>query len=80
MSIQSSNISFHVQVNDEQVRVTDNDLIEASGDWPVKPGQQIYFEKILLAGSKDFTLLGRPTIPANLVSVCATCVEKEGDF
>merc|ERR1712227_1157376 len=78
-AIEKSEQGYAIIYVDDQFRVTDNDLIEASGDWPVKLGQQIYFEKILLAGSKDFTLLGRPTIPGNLVTVSATCVEKRNN-
>ena len=63
-------------MNDDQVRVTDGDLLEVKGDWPCVPGQKIFFERILMAGSGEFTLLGRPTIPPNLVQVEATCVEK----
>jgi large subunit ribosomal protein L21 len=51
-------------------------LLEVVGDWACTPGQEIIFEKVLSAGSEDFTLLGRPTIPTGLVKVKATCVEK----
>ena len=39
-------------------------------------GQRIRLEKILLVGSSDFTLVGRPLLPRDLVNVEATVVEK----
>ena len=41
-----------------------------------KNGQKIRLDKICLIGSKDFTLLGRPLLPRDLVNVEATVVEK----
>lgn len=63
------------QINDEQLRVTDNDLIEIKADWKIKTGQQINLEKVLCAGSVDFTLIGRPILPRSTVTVMATCVQ-----
>ena len=57
------------------MRVTDNDLIEIKADWPIKTGQQINLEKVLCAGSVDFTLIGRPILPRSTVTVMATCVQ-----
>ena len=31
--------------------------------------------KIILVGSEDFTLMGRPIVPRDLASIHATCVE-----
>ena len=39
-------------------------------------GQRIRLEKILLVGAFDFTLMGRPLLPRDLVNVEATVVEK----
>ena len=39
-------------------------------------GQRIRLEKVLLVGSKDFTLIGRPFLPRDQISVEATVVEK----
>lgn len=46
------------------------------GKYPTKVGDVIRAEKILLLGSKDFTLLGRPVLRPDLVRVEATVVEK----
>lgn len=45
-------------------------------DVGAKPGQRIKLDKVLLIGSKDFTLMGRPLLPKDLHSVEATVVEK----
>ena len=68
-------MKLNFQINDEQLRVTDNDLIEIKADWQIKTGQQINLEKVLCAGSVDFTLIGRPILPRSTVTVMATCVQ-----
>lgn len=60
----------------KQRRVTDGDLIMIEGTHPANVGDVIRAEKILLLGSKDFTLLGRPLLRPDLVRVEATVVEK----
>jgi len=65
----------HIQANGKQIRVTDHDLVEIEADWSILPNQEINFEKIVLVGSEDFSLVGRPIIPRNLCSVTAKCVE-----
>ena len=45
-------------------------------DIGAKIGQRIKIEKVLLIGSKDFTLIGRPLLPRDLINVEATVVEK----
>ena len=55
--------------------MTDNDLIEVEADWEVVPSQTVLFEKIILVGSEDFSLVGRPIIPRDIASVSAVCVE-----
>ena len=39
-------------------------------------GQRIVFDKVVLVGGADFSLLGRPVLPRDLVRVEATVVEK----
>ena len=39
-------------------------------------GTRIRLEKALLVGSKDFTLIGRPLLPRDLIRITATVVEK----
>nr|CDS29417.2 39S ribosomal protein L21 mitochondrial [Hymenolepis microstoma] len=41
-----------------------------------QPGEIIRFEKVLLAGNSDFTIVGRPILPRNNVLVTAMVVEK----
>ncbi|CBY23076.1 unnamed protein product [Oikopleura dioica] len=65
-----------LNVEANQVRVTDGDLLEVPADWPCRAGDQIKFENVLSAGSTDFTLVGRPTISSDIVEVIGTCVEK----
>ena len=65
-----------IQMAGKQRRVTDGDLIMVEGFYPTNVGDVIRAEKILLVGSKDFTLLGRPLLRQDLVRVEATVVEK----
>lgn len=60
----------------KQTRVTDGDLIMVEGTHPTNVGDIIRVEKVLLVGSKDFTLLGRPLLRPDMVRVEATVVEK----
>lgn len=46
------------------------------GTHPTNVGDVIRAEKVLLLGSRDFTLLGRPLLRPDLVRVEATVVEK----
>merc|ERR1712071_107607 len=65
-----------VHIAGKQVRVTDGDLIMVEGVSPTSVGDVIRLEKVLLLGSKDFTLLGRPILRPDLVRIEATVVEK----
>ncbi|VDL60772.1 unnamed protein product [Hymenolepis diminuta] len=61
----------------KQFKVTNNDLISVKAPLlEAQPGEIIRFEKILLAGNSDFTLVGRPILPRNNVLVTAMVVEK----
>ncbi|XP_057377723.1 large ribosomal subunit protein bL21m-like [Daphnia carinata] len=65
-----------IQLAGKQRRVTDGDLIMIEGTHPTKVGDVIRAEKVLLLGSRDFTLLGRPLLRPDLVKVEATVIEK----
>ena len=59
-----------------QHKVTSGDILMVNHDIGAKPGQRIKLDKVLLIGSKDFTLMGRPLLPKDLHLVEATVVEK----
>ena len=65
-----------VQVCGKQFKVTSGDIIVLEGFWPPTIGDKIRLEKVLLAGGRDFTLIGRPIIQDGLVDVQATIIEK----
>ncbi|KAH8270072.1 hypothetical protein KR018_003605, partial [Drosophila ironensis] len=60
----------------KQFKVTPGDVILVEGYWPPTTGDEISLDKVLLAGARDFTLVGRPILEPGLVSVKATVVEK----
>ncbi|XP_036336877.1 39S ribosomal protein L21, mitochondrial-like [Rhagoletis pomonella] len=60
----------------KQFKITTGDIILVEGYWPPTTGDEIRLEKVLLAGAKDFTLIGRPLLPQGLVNVSATIIEK----
>lgn len=59
-----------------QFKVTESDVIAIQGHWPPQPGDELKLEKVLLVGGKDFTLIGRPILNRELVSVNATVIQK----
>jgi len=63
-----------VYIGGEQYRVTDHDLVEVPVDWNIEPNQRIKLEKVIMVGSEDFTLAGRPIVPRNIATVDAICV------
>lgn len=65
-----------VQICGKQFKVTENDIIIIQGFWPPNIGDHLKLEKVLLVGSTDFTLVGRPLLNRELVSVDATVIEK----
>ncbi|KAJ0180244.1 hypothetical protein K1T71_003648 [Dendrolimus kikuchii] len=60
----------------KQWRVTDGDLLVVEGYWPPNIGDKIRLDKVLLAGSKDISLIGRPLVQPGLVNVTATIISK----
>ncbi|GMR40926.1 hypothetical protein PMAYCL1PPCAC_11121, partial [Pristionchus mayeri] len=65
-----------VHVNERQWKVTSGDLIQLEGASPLEFGDKIKLEKVLAVGSADFSLFGRPLLPADQVTVEATVVER----
>lgn len=65
-----------VQLCGKQFKITAGDIIIVEGYWPPTNGDRIRLDKVLLAGGKDFSLIGRPLVPAGLVDVQATIIEK----
>ncbi|XP_048829075.1 39S ribosomal protein L21, mitochondrial [Brienomyrus brachyistius] len=59
-----------------QWKVTNEDLILIENHIDAECGERIRLEKVLLVGSADFTLIGRPLLGRNLVRVEATVIEK----
>ncbi|XP_045491563.1 39S ribosomal protein L21, mitochondrial [Colias croceus] len=60
----------------KQWRVTDGDLLVVEGYWPPNIGDKITLDKVLLAATKDFSLIGRPIVQPGLVTVTATIISK----
>ncbi|KAH8370810.1 hypothetical protein KR093_005074, partial [Drosophila rubida] len=60
----------------KQFKITPGDIILVEGYWPPTIGDEISLDKVLLAGARDFTLIGRPILEPGLVTVKATIIEK----
>lgn len=65
-----------VQICGKQFKITQGDVIMIEGHWEPSNGDQLRLEKVLLCGSQDFTLVGRPILQKGLVDVQATVIEK----
>ncbi|XP_037934320.1 39S ribosomal protein L21, mitochondrial [Teleopsis dalmanni] len=65
-----------VQLCGKQFKITEGDIILVEGYWAPTIGDEIRLEKVLLAGAKDFTLIGRPILESTLVQIKATIIEK----
>lgn len=60
----------------KQFKITAGDIILVEGYWPPTIGDRIRLDKVLLAGCKNFTLIGTPMLEPGLVDVQATIIEK----
>ncbi|XP_022124380.1 39S ribosomal protein L21, mitochondrial [Pieris rapae] len=60
----------------KQWRVTDGDLLVVEGYWPPNIGDKITLDKVLLAATKDLSLIGRPIVQPGLVTITATIISK----
>ncbi|XP_063223575.1 large ribosomal subunit protein bL21m [Bacillus rossius redtenbacheri] len=65
-----------VHICGKQFKITDEDIIIIEGHWPPEMGDELKLEKVLMVGGSDFTLIGRPVLSAELVTVNATVIEK----
>ncbi|PNF17589.1 hypothetical protein B7P43_G14404, partial [Cryptotermes secundus] len=65
-----------VHVCGKQFKVTTEDIIIIEGNWAPQIGDKLKLEKVLLVGGSDFSLIGRPILSSELVSVHATVIEK----
>ncbi|KAK0421361.1 hypothetical protein QR680_015197 [Steinernema hermaphroditum] len=65
-----------VYVNNRQFKVSQDDLIHLHHNIPLDVGDKIKLEKILLVGGAEFTLVGRPLLDSQAVTVNATVIEK----
>lgn len=63
-----------VHLMGRQHKVTTHDLVVVN-TLHADLGSQIYLDKVLLAGSPDFTLIGRPLLSKEQVRVMATVIE-----
>ncbi|RDD45726.1 39S ribosomal protein L21, mitochondrial [Trichoplax sp. H2] len=63
-----------VYVGGHQFKITRNDIIVIN-QIKAEVGSDIILEKVLAAGSKNFTLIGRPLISNKIVKVSATVAE-----
>ncbi|PAV83749.1 hypothetical protein WR25_13318 [Diploscapter pachys] len=65
-----------VYVGGKQWKVTQDDLIVIFGNNPLKVGDEIKLEKVLMLSGKNFSLFGRPFLDRAKVHVDAVVVEK----
>ncbi|CAL8116116.1 unnamed protein product [Orchesella dallaii] len=65
-----------VNLSGRQFKVTPEDIIIIQGVFAPNIGDQIRLHKVLMVGSKDFTLIGRPLIDQDLTRIEATVIEK----
>ncbi|XP_065177325.1 large ribosomal subunit protein bL21m-like [Sycon ciliatum] len=64
-----------IHTSGRQYKVTNGDVI-VTNKMHCAPGSHIVFNKVLLAGTKDFTLLGTPMLSPRLVQVTGTVIEQ----
>ncbi|XP_063674189.1 large ribosomal subunit protein bL21-like [Bolinopsis microptera] len=64
-----------VHVKGVQFKVSVNDVIQVD-TLDLEPGTKITLDKVLLVGSLNYTLIGRPLLPASTVTVTAMVIER----
>jgi large subunit ribosomal protein L21 len=64
-----------VHLGGSQHKITEEDVIVVN-KLQAETGSRIILNKVLLAGTKYFTLIGRPLLPKELVTVEATVTEQ----
>lgn len=65
-----------VHIDGKQRKITTEDIIVIPKPIEADIGEKIRLNKVLLVGGKDFTLIGRPVLNPEIVSVEATVLEK----
>lgn len=65
-----------VHVAGKQFKITAGDIIIVEGYWPPNISDELTLDKILMIGSSDFSLVGRPMLENGLAEVKATVIEK----
>ncbi|GAB6029643.1 39S ribosomal protein L21, mitochondrial [Chamberlinius hualienensis] len=65
-----------VLATSKQFKVTTDDIIILQGYFEAELGAVIRLEKVLLVGSSDFTVIGRPLLDKKFAYVEATVIEK----
>ncbi|KAH9591043.1 39S ribosomal protein L21, mitochondrial [Schistosoma haematobium] len=66
-----------VAIAGKQFKVTNNDLIMIKTPfYGTDVGDRVQLQKVLLLGSSDFTIIGRPILPVHQVYVEAVVIEK----
>ena len=69
-----------VRLGAQQFKVTPNDLVSLiTAVFIPDVGEVLRFEKVLLVGGPDFSMIGRPLVDRSLVRVEGTVVEKTLD-
>ncbi|XP_065200814.1 large ribosomal subunit protein bL21m [Planococcus citri] len=61
----------------KQYKVTAEDILIIEKNWAPKMKDSLRFEKVLLVGGANFTLIGRPILPRNIVNVTASILNKD---
>ncbi|CAF0833909.1 unnamed protein product [Adineta ricciae] len=65
-----------IQIGNDQRKVTTEDIICKVDEFQPTIGDRIRFEKVLLVGSSDFTVIGRPILSPHFVRVEGMVIEK----
>ncbi|CAF1618752.1 unnamed protein product, partial [Didymodactylos carnosus] len=63
-------------MNGTQRKVTTEDIVPIHGTFHPTIGDRIRFEKVLLVGSPEFTVIGRPLLSPHFIHVEAVVIEK----
>ncbi|KAI0987735.1 hypothetical protein GJ496_009937 [Pomphorhynchus laevis] len=65
-----------IAIGGHQFKVTSGDLVNIRHTFAPTAGQEIAIKKVLLVAGPRFTIVGRPLVSANIVSVRALVIEK----
>ncbi|KAK4474372.1 hypothetical protein MN116_001534 [Schistosoma mekongi] len=77
ISEKSSQYFAVVNIAGKQFKVTNNDLIMVKTPfYGTDVGDRVQLRKVMLLGSSDFTIIGRPILPVHQVFIEAVVIEK----